>query len=55
MPDKFVVTGIPAFNGDYPIDMGTFSMREFNIIKRMSGVRAGRGRGTQERPRLGSI
>jgi hypothetical protein len=41
MADKFVVTGIPAFNGDYPIDMGTFSMRELNIIKRMSGVRAG--------------
>lgn len=39
--DKFVVTGIPAFNGDYPIDIGSFTMRELQIIKRMSGVRAG--------------
>lgn len=39
--DKFIVTGIPAFNGDYPIDIGTFTMRELQIIKRMSGVRAG--------------
>lgn len=38
---KFVVKGIPAFNGEYPIDVGTFTMRELQIIKRMSGVRAG--------------
>jgi hypothetical protein len=39
--DKFVVTGIPAFNGEYPVDIGAFTMRELQIIKRMSGVRAG--------------
>lgn len=39
--DKFVVTGIPAFNGDYPVDISSFTMRELQIIKRMSGVRAG--------------
>jgi hypothetical protein len=39
--DRFVVTGIPAFNGEYPIDIGSFTMRELQIIKRMSGVRAG--------------
>lgn len=39
--DKFVVEGIPAFNGDYPIDIRSFTMRELQIIKRMSGVRAG--------------
>jgi hypothetical protein len=39
--DKFVVTGIPAFNGEYPVDIETFTMRELQIIKRMSGVRAG--------------
>lgn len=39
--DKFVVKGIPGFDGDYPIDIGSFTMRELQIIKRMSGVRAG--------------
>lgn len=39
--DKFVVTGMPAFDGEYPIDIGSFTMRELQIIKRMSGVRAG--------------
>lgn len=39
--DKFVVTGMPGFDGDYPIDIGTFTMRELEIIKRVSGVRAG--------------
>jgi hypothetical protein len=40
--DKFVVTGIPAFNGEYPMDPDQpFTMRELNIIKRISGVRAG--------------
>lgn len=40
--DRFVVTGVsPAFDGDYPIDIGSFTMRELQIIKRMSGVRAG--------------
>lgn len=38
--DKFTVTGIPKFDGDYPIDIGAFTMRELQIIKRMSGVRA---------------
>jgi hypothetical protein len=41
MADRFVVTGIPAFDGEYPIDIGSFTMRELQIIKRMSGVRAG--------------
>lgn len=39
--DKIVVDGIPAFNGEYPIDLEAFTMRELQIIKRMSGVRAG--------------
>lgn len=38
---KFIVTGMPAFNGEYPIETGSFTMRELQIIKRMSGVRAG--------------
>jgi hypothetical protein len=41
MADKFVVTGIPAFDGEYPINVQSFTMRELQIIKRMSGVRAG--------------
>lgn len=39
--DKFVVTKLGRFDGEYPIDVGSFTMREFQIIKRMSGVRAG--------------
>ena len=40
--DKFVVTGVgPAFDGEYPLDIGSFTMREFQIIKRISGVRGG--------------
>lgn len=39
--DKFVVTGIPAFNGEYPLNDNAFTMRELEIIKRMSGVRSG--------------
>jgi hypothetical protein len=41
MADRFVVTGIREFDGEYPIDIGSFTMRELQIIKRMSGVRAG--------------
>lgn len=39
--DKFVVTNMGSFDGEYPIDIGSFTMRELQIIKRMSGVRAG--------------
>lgn len=39
--DKFTVAGIPGFDGEYPIDIGAFTMRELQIIKRVSGVRAG--------------
>jgi hypothetical protein len=39
--DKFVITGVPGFDGEYPVDIGSFTMRELQIIKRMSGVRAG--------------
>lgn len=39
--DKFVVAGIAPFDGEYPIDIGSFTMRELQIIKRMSKVRAG--------------
>lgn len=39
--DKFVVTGIPGFDGDWPIDIGSFSMMELHIIKDVAGVRAG--------------
>lgn len=39
--DKFTVTGVPGFDGDYPIDIGAFTMRELHIIKDVAGVRAG--------------
>jgi hypothetical protein len=39
--DKFVITGVAGFDGEYPVDIGSFTMRELQIIKRMSGVRAG--------------
>jgi hypothetical protein len=39
--DKFVVEGIAGFDGDYPCDIGSFTMRELQIIKRLAGVRAG--------------
>lgn len=36
---KFVVTGMPAFNGEYPFEIESFTMRELQIIKRISGLR----------------
>lgn len=40
--DKFVVNDrIPAFAGEYPIELGGWTMRELNIIKRISGYRGG--------------
>lgn len=39
--DKFVIQGIPSFDGDYPIELGGWTMRELHIIKRISGVRGG--------------
>jgi hypothetical protein len=41
MEPKFVISGIDGFDGEYPIDIGSFTMRELNIIKRVSGLRAG--------------
>lgn len=39
---KIVISGIPGFDGAYPLDDDVgWTMRELNIIKRISGVRAG--------------
>lgn len=40
--DKFIVNDmIPSFAGVYPIELGGWTMRELNIIKRISGYRGG--------------
>jgi hypothetical protein len=39
--DKFIVDNIPAFNGEYPIEFGKWTMRELQIIKNISGYRGG--------------
>lgn len=39
--DSITIEGIPAYNGDYPLDMTYFTNRELNLIKTVSGVRAG--------------
>lgn len=39
---KVVISGIPAFDGTYVVDdVAPWTNRELNIIKRLSGVRAG--------------
>jgi hypothetical protein len=39
--DKIGIEGIPPYDGEYPLDVSYFTNRELNIIKRLSGVRAG--------------
>jgi hypothetical protein len=39
--DSLTIEGIPAYNGDYPLDMSYFTNRELHLIKEVSGVRAG--------------
>ena len=38
--EKVIIKGIAPFDGEYDLDLGFFKMREFNIIKKLSGVRA---------------
>jgi hypothetical protein len=39
--DTLTIEGIPAYNGEYPLDSSYFTNRELNLIKTVSGVRAG--------------
>jgi hypothetical protein len=39
--DSLTIEGIPVYNGEYPLDMSYFTNRELNLIKTVSGVRAG--------------
>lgn len=39
--DSITIEGIPAYNGEYPLDMTYFTNRELNLIKTVSGLRAG--------------
>jgi hypothetical protein len=43
MSDRIVIEGIPRYNGDYPVELADrpFTMREFHLIKKISGVRLG--------------
>jgi hypothetical protein len=43
MTDRIVIEGMPRFNGEYPVDLTDrpFTMREFHLIKKISGARAG--------------
>jgi hypothetical protein len=43
MSDRIVIEGIPRFSGEYPVDLADrpFTMREFHLIKKISGARAG--------------
>ncbi len=36
-----VITGIPPYDGEYPIDDSGFTQKEYHFIKTVSGVRAG--------------
>lgn len=38
---KLTVKGVPPLDGDYPLDVSTFTNRELHTIKEVSGVRAG--------------
>lgn len=38
---KLTIAGIAPFDGDYDLDIGTFTNRELHTIKQISGVRAG--------------
>lgn len=35
------IDGVAGFNGEYPLDMTYFTNREYDLIRRISGVRAG--------------
>jgi hypothetical protein len=39
--DTITIEGVRAYNGDYPLDLSYFTNRELNLIKTVSGVRAG--------------
>jgi hypothetical protein len=39
--DSILIEGIPAYNGEYPLDISYFTNRELHLIKELSGVRAG--------------
>lgn len=40
--DSLVITGIPPYDGEYPLDFGAgLTNRELHTIKQISGVRAG--------------
>lgn len=36
-----VITGIPPYDGEYPIEDNGFTQKEYHFIKQVSGVRAG--------------
>lgn len=39
--DKIKIEGVLPYDGEYDLDVSYFTNRELNIIKRLSGVRAG--------------
>lgn len=39
--DRIVISGIKGMDGEYELDVSTFTMQELRTIKRLSGVRAG--------------
>ncbi len=41
MPDRIIIRGTNAYDGEYEFDASTLSNRELHLIKRLSGVRAG--------------
>jgi hypothetical protein len=41
LANKLVLNGVAPYDGEYEFDVSYFTMRELNIIKRTSGVRAG--------------
>lgn len=38
--DKFIIAGVPPFDGEHPIDLGTLNGHELHRIKLVAGVRA---------------
>lgn len=38
---KITVSGVPGWDGEYPLDVSYFTMRELRTIKNLAGVRAG--------------
>ena len=38
--DRIKITGIPPYDGEYPLDLDRFNHRELHTFKRLAGIRA---------------